>query len=269
MNLSSLLNEVRHKQPLVHHITNWVTIYDCAAIVKSLGASPVMSHAKEEVAEMTSRFAAALVLNIGTLTIDIIEAMLLSSQAANQKNIPVVLDACGAGATAMRTEQSWHLLKNVKISILKGNSSEIASISGAKIHTRGVDAVEVKQDLTKLARDLAQSLNLTVVITGQEDIIADQWGQLFLVNNGHPVMAKVVGTGCMATSVIGCFAAVSKDFAQAATAAMSFFGICGELAAQKSSLPGTWKQYLFDICAELSSQDFEKQAKIQVKQAIV
>ncbi|MFH1351952.1 MAG: hydroxyethylthiazole kinase, partial [bacterium] len=104
-----LLEKVRKEKPLVHHLTNWVTIYDCANIVKVFGASPVMAHAKEEVADMAS-MASALVLNIGTLTGEFIEAMKIAAKAANKKGIPVVLDVCGAGATKFRDEKSLEIL---------------------------------------------------------------------------------------------------------------------------------------------------------------
>lgn len=124
-----LLEKIKEEKPVVHHLTNWVTIYDCANIVKALGGSPVMAHAKEEVAQM-SKIASALVLNIGTLTVDFIEAMKIAALSANEKGIPVVLDVCGAGATQLRDEKSFELLDEAKIDIIKGNSSEIARISG-------------------------------------------------------------------------------------------------------------------------------------------
>ena len=105
-----LLKKIRTQKPVIHHLTNWVTIYDCANIVKVLGASPVMAHAPEEVAQMTG-IAAALVLNIGTLTVDFVEAMKVAARSANDKGIPVVLDACGAGATDLRDRKCWELLE--------------------------------------------------------------------------------------------------------------------------------------------------------------
>ncbi|HYG34404.1 MAG TPA: hydroxyethylthiazole kinase, partial [Clostridia bacterium] len=116
-----LLERVRVQKPVVHHLTNWVTIYDCAQIVKSLGASPVMAHAPEEVAEM-AQIASALVLNIGTLTVDFVTAMKAAALSANQKAIPVVLDLCGAGATRLRDRACLELLDTVRIDIIKGNA---------------------------------------------------------------------------------------------------------------------------------------------------
>ena len=151
-----LLQRVRRQSPVVHHLTNWVTIYDCAQVVKTLGASPVMAHAPEEVAEMT-RIASALVLNIGTLTVDFVEAMKKAAASANQKGIPVILDVCGAGATELRDRKVLELLDQVGINVIKGNASEIARISGAGVRTKGVDATEVGMDLEALAQRLADS----------------------------------------------------------------------------------------------------------------
>ena len=141
-----LLDRVRQQKPVVHHLTNWVTIYDCAQVVKTLGASPVMAHAREEAAEM-AQIASALVLNIGTLTVDFVEAMKLAAQSANKKGIPVVLDVCGAGATALRDRKCLELLNEVRVDVIKGNASEVARVSGESVKTRGVDATEVGGDL--------------------------------------------------------------------------------------------------------------------------
>src|SRR5512136_383683 len=140
-----VFKKVRQEKPVVHHLTNWVTIYDCANIVKVFGASPVMAHAKEEVADMAG-IASALVLNIGTLTLDFVEAMLLAAESANRKGIPVVLDVCGAGATKLRDDACFRILDEVRIDIIKGNASEIARIAGEDVHSRGVDATEVEKN---------------------------------------------------------------------------------------------------------------------------
>jgi hydroxyethylthiazole kinase len=257
-----LLERVRKDQPLVHHITNWVTIYDCAQIVKAFGASPVMAHAPEEAAEMTAEHAGALVLNIGTLTKELIEAMLLAGKAANDKEVPIVLDACGAGATGFRNKESMRLLDKLKIDILKGNASEIAFIAGERVKTRGVDAGEVGREPAATAAGLARERKCTVVITGKQDVVAGPDGRLLRVDNGHPLMARVVGTGCMAASVIGTFAAVGEDMSEAAAAGLACYEIAAELAAKKAKAPGTFKALLFDRVADLSSGLADKLAKI-------
>ncbi len=261
MEVYPFLRAVREKQPLVHHLTNWVTIYDCAQVVKSFGASPVMAHAPEEVADMAS-LASALVLNIGTLTTEFIESMKLAAKAANRKGIPVVLDVCGAGATKFRDEKNFELLESVRIDVIKGNGSEIARIAGMEVSTKGVDAVAVEANLIAVAEKLARARNSTVVITGVEDIVADA-SKHYLVKNGHVMMSAVVGTGCMAASVIGTFAgAVPGDVAAAAAAGLSCFEIAAEIAVRKAGGPGTFKENLFDAIYHLGEKDVASLQKV-------
>ena len=259
-----LLDRVRQQKPVVHHLTNWVTIYDCAQVVKTLGASPVMAHAPEEAAEM-AQIASALVLNIGTLTVDFVEVMKLAAQSANKKGIPVVLDACGAGATALRDRKCLELLNEVRIDVIKGNASEVARVSGESVKTRGVDATEVSGDLVLLAEKLAAQRKATVVITGKVDITTDG-RQTHLVKNGHPLMARVVGTGCMAASVIGAFAAVESDLSLAAACALAIYGIAGEVAAEKASGPASFKERLFDCLYNLDRESVDRMQRIETSQ---
>lgn len=242
-------------------MTNWVTVYDCAQIVKTLGASPVMAHAPEEVADMT-QIASALVLNIGTLTVDMVEAMKLAAARANQRGIPVILDVCGAGATGLRDHKSSELLDQVKINIIKGNASEIARVGGQSIRTKGVDAGEVGINLETLAQTLAVQRTATVVITGKVDIVADE-KEIYRVSNGHVLMTHVVGTGCMAASVIGAFAAVEADYCKAAACALACYGVAAELAAEKASGPASFKSALFDSLYHLDPQTVERKQRIE------
>jgi len=258
---SDCLERVRREKPLVHHLTNWVTIYDCANIVKVFGASPVMAHAKEEVADMAG-IASALVLNIGTLTSDFVDAMILAGKSANRKGIPVVLDVCGAGATKFRDDKCFEILDNVQVSIIKGNSSEIARMAGESVQTKGVDASIVEKNLQELARALAEKRKCTVVITGKEDIVADE-KRAVLVKNGHPMMANIVGTGCMATSVIGTFAAVEKDYVAASVAGLVCYEVAAEIAARQAQGPGSFKEKLFDAVYNLEAETVEKMLRIE------
>ncbi|MBI4846522.1 MAG: hydroxyethylthiazole kinase [Candidatus Omnitrophica bacterium] len=256
-----ILEKVRAQKPVVHHLTNWVTIYDCANVVKVLGASPVMAHAKEEVAEM-ARIASALVLNIGTLTVDFVEAMKIAAFSANEKGIPVILDVCGAGATELRDKKSFELLDTVKINIIKGNASEIARISGEKVKTKGVDSAQVNADLLSLAKKLAVNRKCAVVITGKEDMITNG-EKHFIVKNGHPMMAHVVGTGCMAASVIGAFSAVEKDLVLAAASALVCFEVAAECAAKISKGPATFKEKMFDCLYNLDKKTIKAMQKVE------
>ncbi len=256
-----LLERVRQQKPVVHHLTNWVTIYDCAQVVKTLGASPVMAHAQEEVADMV-QIASALVLNIGTLTIDLVEAMKIAAQSANRKGIPVILDVCGAGATGLRDRECLELLNEARIDVIKGNSSEVARVSGESVRTKGVDATEVGGDLAALAQNLARQRNAVVVITGKDDIITDG-KQTYFVGNGHEMMTHVVGTGCMAASVIGAFAAVERNLSLAAASALVCYGVAAEIAAAKSAGPASFKENLFDALYQLDRATVERLQRLK------
>lgn len=262
MTIYQNLKAVRGRKPLVHHLTNWVTIYDCANIVKVFGAAPVMAHAKEEVEDMAF-LASSLVLNIGTLTVDFIAAMKKAAKAANKKNIPVVLDVCGAGATKFRNKKSFELLDETGIDIIKGNASEIAAIAGEKAQTKGVDSGKVEKSLFDIGRSLSKKRKATVVITGKTDIICGQ-NAVYLVHNGSEIMAHVVGTGCMAASVIGAFAAVNSDYSQACANGLACYEIAAELAAENSFGPGTFKEKLFDCVSGLNKTEIEKRAKVEI-----
>ena len=257
---SEPMEKVRREKPLIHHITNFVTINDCANIVKAFGASPVMAHAREEVANMAG-ISSALVLNIGTLTSEIIDSMLLAGKSANGKHIPVVLDVCGAGATKFRDDKCFEILDEVRVGIIKGNSSEIARIAGENVQTKGVDAMIVEKNLRDVARELAKKRDCTVVITGKEDIVADE-RSLVQVLNGHSMMADIVGTGCMATSVIGTFAAVEKDPVVASVAGLVCYEVAAEIAAKNASGPGSFKEKLIDAVYNLDSGTIKRMQKI-------
>ena len=261
MKIYEIFERVKKDKPLVHHITNWVTICDCASITRAFGALPVMAHAKEESGDMAA-ISSALVLNIGTLTPELIESMIVAAKSANRKGIPVVLDAVGVGATRLRNESAAKLSDVVRIDIIKGNSSEIAKLAGMNVSTRGVESTKVDSDLAVIAKKLAKERNATVVITGKEDIVSDGI-KTYIVKNGHELMGKVVGTGCMAASVIGAFAAVEKDYAIACAAALSIYGVAGELAAKESKGPGSFKENLFDAVYNLNKEKIEELSKIE------
>ena len=256
----ALLDTVRREKPLVHHITNWVTIYDCAAVVKAFGASPVMAHAQEEVEDMV-KLASAVVLNIGTLTAEVVDAMVLAARAANRKGIPVVLDACGAGATPYRDRACARLLAEARIDILKGNVSEVGRLAGVEAATRGVDAGAVAGDPATIARQLAARRNCTVVITGRTDIVASAT-RCVRVSNGCDAMGVVVGTGCMAASVIGTFAAVCKDTVEAAVVGLCCYEVAAELAAPGNPGPMAFKHAMIDRCVSLTVAEVTSRARI-------
>ncbi|MBU0762731.1 MAG: hydroxyethylthiazole kinase [Candidatus Altiarchaeota archaeon] len=241
-------------------MTNWVTIYDCANMTRAFGALPVMAHAKEEVEEMVG-LASALVLNIGTLTPEFIDAMIVAGKAANKKCIPVVLDAVGAGATKLRTKSTLRMLGEVKVDILKGNYGEVGVIAGVEAEVKGVESMGLTGDPAEIARMLGERLGNTVVMTGKTDIVSDGKTTYF-VENGHEMMGSIVGTGCMAASVIGAFVAVEEDNALAAASALGVYGIAGEIAAEKSMGPGTFKEQFYDAVSGLDGRVIKDRLKI-------
>ncbi|HMK47908.1 MAG TPA: hydroxyethylthiazole kinase [Methanocella sp.] len=259
--LSSLLTQVRTKRPLVHHITNYVTVNDCANVTLCIGGAPVMAHSPEDASEMVA-MANALVLNIGTPDHAQIESMLVAGSRANDLNIPIILDPVGAGATRMRTDAACTLLHKLNISVVKGNAGEIAILAGGKGTVRGVDSHGIKGDPIEIAKKLANKLDLVVAISGQTDIVTN--GELtLLVDNGHPMMGKLSGTGCMASSIAGAFAGVSKDHVKSTAAALAAFGVAGEKAALHSNGPSSFKVALTDNVYRLTEDMLRKSINVR------
>lgn len=257
-----LLKDVKKKKPLVHHLTNYVTVNDCANIILALGGSPVMADDAGEVEEMVG-IASALVINIGTLNSRTIEAMLLAGKKANQLGVPVVLDPVGAGATTLRTNTAARLLQEVKLAVLRGNMSEIKVVAGIDARTRGVDSVDDGVGGAEIASGLAQRLHCTVAITGARDIVSDGT-RIGLIDNGHPLLGKITGTGCMATSLIGCYVGVCADFYLAACAGLITMGVAGEKAVVSLNPTegiGTYKVKLMDGIDQLTPEELLQKSK--------
>jgi hydroxyethylthiazole kinase len=257
------LEILRSSKPLVHSITNFVVMNTTANALLACGASPVMAHAQEEVEEMVS-FAAALVLNIGTLTPYWIDSMVKAGKRANAKNIPVILDPVGSGATTLRTESAKRLIGELEISVVRGNASEVLSLAHQNSRTKGVDAIHSVDDAADAALILAKELNTTLAITGAVDLITD--GKIvYRVSNGHELMGYVTGTGCTATVIIGAFLAVDEVPVEATTTALAYFGLAGEKAAIQAKAPGTFQVSLLDALYTINREQLEGGAKIQVQ----
>ncbi len=257
------LELVRKNQPLVHHITNWVTIGDCAMVTRMFGALPVMAHSERESGDMAA-ISSALVLNIGTLTQPLVESMIVAGKSANNKGIPVVFDAVGVGATPFRNEAAAAIMDALDIAVVKGNASEIARLGGVNARTRGVEATQVSADLITVSREVAHRYDATVAITGAEDIVADA-DTVRIVRNGHELMGAVVGTGCMAASVIGAFAAVAEgNTGESTAAALACYGVAAEIAARRAEGPAHFKQLLFDAVFNLSGEQVERMSRIEL-----
>ncbi|MBT2736404.1 hydroxyethylthiazole kinase [Bacillus sp. ISL-7] len=261
--LYETLEEVRKVNPLVHNITNVVVTNFTANGLLALGASPVMAYAAEEVADM-AKIASSLVLNIGTLNPQTVESMIIAGKAANESGVPVIFDPVGAGATRYRTETAQRIMNEVKVSVIRGNAAEIANVVGEKWEIKGVDAGDAKGNIIELAITSAQKLNGLVVITGKEDVVSDG-KTTYVVSNGHPILTKVTGTGCLLTSVIGAFAGVEKDLLQASVAALTYYGIAAEKAAAKTVEmgPGSFQIEFLNQLTLVSSEDIISHASVK------
>ncbi|SHI84006.1 hydroxyethylthiazole kinase [Clostridium cavendishii DSM 21758] len=269
--IAQLLEKVRNEKPLVHQITNYVTVNDCANITLALGASPVMADDILEVSDMVS-IAKALVINIGTLNSNTIASMILAGKTANKLNIPVVLDPVGVGATKYRTDTAKRILDEVKISVIRGNLSEIKILNGIEGKTKGVDSTEEIflesnniEDIKLMAKSFAKNIKAAIAITGAVDIITD--GEtLYTVENGHSTMAKVTGTGCMCTALIGSFMAATNNSLLASLSGVTVMGLAGEIAFENldkvNGGTGSLKVGILDAICNLNEEIILRRVKI-------
>jgi hydroxyethylthiazole kinase len=255
------LLQLRERKPLVHQITNYVVMNETANATLALGGLPVMAHAPEEVEEMVG-LASALVLNIGTLSSHWIEAMLLAGRAANAREIPVVLDPVGAGATAYRTDTARRILDEVRVTVLRGNAGEVATLAGVDAEVRGVESMTIGLEPAALAAGAARQLGVVASVTGSIDHVSD--GERTLaVANGDPLLATVTGTGCISSALTGCFlAAKPEEPLEAATEALAALGVAAEGAAAGAGGPGTFHARLYDALAALDPDTLDECARI-------
>lgn len=262
MNAAEVLRRLAEDKPLVHHITNYVTVNLVANVTLCTGALPVMAHSAEEVEEMEG-LASALVLNIGTLDSRQIEAMLLAGKTANERGIPIVLDPVGAGATKLRTRTAERLLSELRVAAVCGNAGEIATLAGLSAEVRGVESLA--GDAREAATQAARALGVTVAATGPTDYVSDG-DRLLAVENGHPLMSRIVGSGCASTAVVGCFAAAGGGDPETVAAALAYFGRAGEVAAGKADGPGTFEPRFLDALFRLSGDPSLLDSNIKIKE---
>lgn len=254
------LRKLRENKPLVHNITNFVVMNFTANILLAAGASPVMAHAENEIEEMVT-FAKALVLNIGTLTDDWVNAMIKAGKKATVLGVPIILDPVGAGATVLRTEAAQRILAETQVTVVRGNASEILALAGGHTKAKGVDATDSVETAMEQAARLANELRVPVVITGPQDFITD--GQhIIRVANGHPLMSSVTGTGCGATAIIGAFTTVDSNPLSAAATALAYYGLAGEKAAEGAAGPGSFISRFLDALYCLTPEELERGCRI-------
>lgn len=271
--MKTLLENVRNNAPLVHFITNYVTVNDVANMMLACGGSPIMSDEISDVEDITS-ICNATVLNIGTLNKNTIESMIAAGKKANALGHPVILDPVGAGASKLRTKTTFELLEKVKFTVIRGNISEIKTVYSGSGSTKGVDAdvadVVTEANLAetvKFAKELSKTTGAIIAITGAIDIIADK-EHVFAIRNGVPMMSRITGTGCMLDGVIaGYVAANADDKLKAVAAAVAAEGLCGEIAAQKVEDEGSgtssFRMHLIDAMSNLDGEMLKNDAKIE------
>ena len=268
-----ILDMVRRQSPVVHSITNYVTVNDCANIILAAGGSPIMADDAAEVEQIVG-LSSALVLNIGTLNTRTAASMLAAGKRANALNIPVVLDPVGAGASSLRNETLRTLMREVRFAVIKGNSSEIRFLAGDKATARGVDADEgtlVSEDnlaaSARMAMDMCAATGAVIVISGRIDIVAHSKGA-WAVSNGDPLMTRITGSGCMTAAVVGCcVGAAPTELPQACLCAMCSMGVAGEIAAENMGAvgggTGTYRTLLLDAMSSLDGPAITCRGKVQ------
>ncbi len=255
------LDKMRGKKPLIHHLTNHVVMSDCANITLHAGGAPVMTMAEEEVEEMVS-MADGLVLNIGTLTSSYVDIMIKAGRKANEQRVPVLFDPVGAGATAMRTEAARRIMDEVNVDVVKGNAGEMSVLCGIEARVRGVDSAGSSEEPEGIAAAFARRYGTTAVVTGEIDCVSSG-GKSWRVKNGHVMLSRLVGTGCMLGSVISCFLSVMDDPAEAAVAGLVTFGAAAELAGDTVSCPGSFKPVFFDSIYSIDSETIIRLAAVE------
>ncbi|NLX71587.1 MAG: hydroxyethylthiazole kinase [Clostridiales bacterium] len=269
----SILKNVHEKTPLVHCITNYVTVNDVANILLACGGTPIMADDERDAVEITA-ICDALVINIGTLNERTIRTMLKTGKKANELSHPVVLDPVGAGASTLRTDTTFKLLKEVKFAVVRGNISEIKTIFKGSGTTKGVDA-DISDYITdenideaiSLAKKLSAKIGSVIVATGTIDIVADP-NKAYIIRNGHQLMSKISGTGCMLTAVIAAYCASNPDkHLEATAAAVCAFGLSGELAYEKTLKAdagiSSFRTFLIDAVSKLDAKTLIGGMKIE------
>lgn len=270
--LKKAFDNVHQTTPLVHCITNYVTVNDCANVLLGIGGSPIMSDEAADVVDIQT-ICGGLVLNIGTLNMRTIEGMKAAAACAAELGHPIVLDPVGAGASKLRTETASMLLDTYPISVVRGNMSEIKALAGAAYATRGVDvnpddAVTPDNLLVSVefARNFAQQSSAIVAITGAIDIVADAH-TVYVISNGTPLMSKITGSGCMLTCVAAAYAVANPEARMdAVVAAVSAMGVSGEIAAARmrpGDGNGSFRMCLLDALSTLSADVLEENAHIE------
>lgn len=259
--LNDLRAGVKQNAPLIHCITNPISINQCANTILSAGARPMMAEHPEEAAVIT-KTAGAVMLNMGNLTDTRKQSMLISAQTAKENNIKFVLDVCGAACLPTRRQYALSLIAKAAPTVIKGNYSEITALANESYCSSGVDSDKnlTTDETVKTAQQLARLLGVTVLASGETDIITDG-KKTALVHNGTKQLGTVTGTGCMQGALCAAFLSQADGF-DAAVAACTVFGICGEIA-QTDKGSGSFMVNLLDALSTVTNEQINALTKIQ------
>lgn len=252
---------VRSRHPMIHHITNSVVTNFTANITLAMGAAPVMAPSIAESPQMAA-LAGALLLNIGTITPDLLKSMVAAGRSANEKGVPVVLDPVGAGATELRTNAVKTLLSELRISVVRGNAGEVLSLAGMSGAVRGVDSLASGDGHDDLFSSFAAETGIVTAVSGETDFITDgtSWVKVF---NGDPLMGRVTGTGCGATTAAACFTSAGPPLLQAVASGIICYNIAGEMASKTSQGPGSFVPRFLDLLYEIDGEVIESMTRME------
>lgn len=267
LHLNKWVDRVRSEKPLVHNITNLVVTNIAANALLSIGASPVMAYAHEEVADM-AKIAHALSLNMGTLTPEIVVAMKLAGTTANQSQVPIVFDPVGVGATPYRSQVAKAIASQLHLTVLRGNAGEMSVFLDLGGTVQGVDSVHASANLPQAMKTYAKKHNTIVIATGSTDYVTDG-ESIWRLTNGHPLMAQITGSGCMLTAILGAFVGVVPKgstlqvYAEACIAAITSYNLAAEQAAIAAQGPASFQVALLDALYHLQGAYVETNARIE------
>ncbi|MGN0393757.1 MAG: hydroxyethylthiazole kinase [Coprococcus sp.] len=272
--IKKCLENVRKSVPLVHNITNYVTVNDVANVLLACGGSPIMSDDRDDVEDITS-ICGGLNINIGTLNSNTIPSMFLAGKKANELGHIVLLDPVGAGASRLRTDTALRLLEEVKFDVIRGNISEIKTIASGSGSTKGVDA-DVADAITddnlddsiEYIKKLSKNTGSIIAVTGAIDLVCDA-EKCYVIRNGRPEMGRITGTGCQLSGMMTAFLVANPDNKlEAAAAAVILMGVAGEIGYQNMKQGegnATYRNRIIDAIYNMDGTVLESSAKYEVR----
>lgn len=273
--MKNYLSSLKATNPIVHNITNYVTVNDCANVILAIGGSPIMADDICEVEQIVS-ISKCLNVNIGTLNVRIIDSMIKVAKCANSLNVPVIFDPVGVGASALRSITTKRFLDEIKISVIRGNVSEIKTILGMSGSGRGVDANDMDKitgenidEILDRLKTFSKEHNCVIAISGETDIVTDK-DKSYVIKNGVSMMSRITGTGCMSSALIGTFVGGNaKEILDATAFSVITMGICGELSYKKmldnDFFSGMYRSLLIDEIGKFTYGKFTEYSKYEVR----